>query len=154
MFVSTGNPLFWRVPKSLPFNPDSEWDDGFTTEDCQSDHFSVFLVNCVWFLSLVMAGSFIYTDFVVLRELIRAKALKWNATAYSLVLLMIYAFSQAFTCLIYGLNNLGRDEIEFWYNSRTILFLYVKVPCELFVDLEICCTWVDLYDRLVLLCCV
>ena len=148
--MSTGNPLFWQIPKSLPFNPDSEWDDGFTTEDCQEDHFSRFLSNCIWGCNFAMCAAFMYTNVIVLRELIHAKALKWNATAYSLVFLLIYAFAGACIALIYFSNNFGGDPVEFWYNSRSILFFYLRTPFELIVDFEICCTWIDLYDRLVL----
>ncbi len=94
-----------------------------------------------------MNVAFVYTDIVVLRELIHAKALKWNATAYSLVFLLIYSVSGSAVALIYFLNNWGADRIEFWYNSRSILFLYLITPSQLIVDFEICCTWVDLYDR-------
>ena len=146
-FVSTGNPLFWMMPKDLPFNPDSEWDDGFSKEDCQEDHLSRFLSNCIYGFNFLMGMAFMYTDSVVLRELIRAKALKWNATAYSLVFLLIYAITGAAVALIYFMNNFGADRVEFWYNSRGILFFYLKTPFELIVDFEICCTWIDLYDR-------
>ena len=97
-----------------------------------------------------MCMAFVYTDSVVLRELVRAKALKWNATTYSLVFLFIYAITGAAIALIYFMNNFGADRIEFWYNSRAILFFYLRTPFELIVDFEICCTWVDLYDRWVL----
>ncbi len=149
-FVSTGNPLFWMVPKSLPFNPDAEWDDGFTTEDCQEDHFSRFLSNCIWGCNFLMCAAAMYTTAIVLRELVRAKALKWNATAYSLVFLFIYAISGCIIALTYFSNNFGGDPVEFWYNSRSIVFFYLRSPSELIVDFEICCTWIDLYDRLVL----
>jgi len=142
-----GNPLFWKYQKSLPFNPDSEWDDGFTTEDCQDDHFSRFLSNVFYGMNMAMCLAFIYTDGVVLRELVRAKALKWNATAYSLVAMFIYATSMFFISMIYFLNNWDRDVIEFWYNSRALLFVYLKAPFEVIVDFEICLTWIDLYDR-------
>ncbi len=57
-----------------------------TFQDSFQTAFGALTSSCVW-LS--------YTDSVVLQELVRTKALKWNATAYSLVFLLIYAITGA-----------------------------------------------------------
>jgi hypothetical protein len=51
-------------------------------------------------MNMAMCLAFIYTDGVVLRELVRAKALKWNATAYSLVAMFIYATAMFFISML------------------------------------------------------
>ena len=94
----------------------------------------------------VLCG-FIYTDVVVIRELIRVKALKWNATAYSLFFLLWAALGMCCVTLIYGLNIMGADRYDYWYNSRTPLFTYCLIPFSVIIDFEIGVTWIDLYDR-------
>lgn len=94
-----------------------------------------------------MTAAFVYTDIAVLRELKRAKALKWNATAYSLVFMLIAAVSLLFIDLIYVTNTWDGDKTEFWYHSRSILFVYFALPFNVIVDFEVGVTWIDLYDR-------
>jgi hypothetical protein len=140
------NPLWFKIPAPLPFD-DNEWDDGFSTNDCRNDHFSRFIVGMFHLSALLMTAAFVYTDIAVLRELKRAKALKWNATAYSLVFMLIAAVSLLFIDLIYVTNTWDGDKTEFWYHSRSILFVYLTLPFNVIVDFEVGVTWIDLYDR-------
>ena len=94
-----------------------------------------------------MTSAFIYTDVVVLRELKRSKALKWNATAYSLVFMLISGLSKVWVDLMYMMNTWDADKTEFWYHNRRILFVYILSPFNAIIDFEIGVTWIDLYDR-------
>jgi len=140
------NPLWFKIPAALPFD-DSEWDDGFTTSDCKNHNLARFIVGMFHLSAFFMTAAFIYTDVAVLRELKRAKALKWNATAYSLVFMLIAAVSKIFVDLIYLANTWDGDKTEFWYHSRKILFVYFIIPFNAIIDFEIGVTWIDLYDR-------
>ncbi len=98
-------------------------------------------------IGVILTACFIYTDISVIVELIRVKAMKFNATAYSLFFLLWAAFSLFFTHLIYLLNTLDADKAEYWYASRTVLFTYALLPVNVIIDFEIGVTWIDLYDR-------
>ena len=140
------NPLWYKIPGKLPFD-DSEWDDGFTTSDCKNHHISRFIASMYHLVGVILTAGFIYTDVAVIRELIRVKALKWNATAYSLFYLLYAAIGVFFVDLIYLLNTWDADKTEYWYISRTVLFTYVLIPANVIIDFEIGVTWIDLYDR-------
>jgi len=141
------NTLWFKMQKKLPFD-DSEWDDGFTTSDCEGHHISRFLVAWLChFGQIVLLMAFLYTDTVVLLELKRVKALRWNAVAYSLVGMAWGAFGTVFVNLIYMLNHMDADKNEFWYLNRGYLFTWFLMPANPIVDFEICVTWIDLYDR-------
>ena len=140
------NPLWFKIPGPLPFD-DSEWDDGFTTSDCKNHVFSRFIVGIFFVVGLLMSAAFIHTDIAVLRELKRAKALKWNATMYSLVYMLIASVSMFFVNLIYLTNTWDADRNEYWYHSRKIIFSYLLAPFIQVADFEIGVTWIDLYDR-------
>mmetsp|Transcript_23657 Transcript_23657/g.37090 ORF Transcript_23657/g.37090 Transcript_23657/m.37090 type:complete len:329 (+) Transcript_23657:79-1065(+) len=140
------NPLWFKVPAPLPFD-DSEWDDGFTTNDCKNHHFARFIAGMFHFSGFLMTAAFIYTDVAVLRELKRSKALKWNATAYSLVFMLISASSLLCVDLMYMMDTWDADKTEFWYHNRRVLFVYVFMPFNVIIDFEIGVTWIDLYDR-------
>ncbi len=140
------NPLWFKIPAALPFD-DSEWDDGFTTSDCKNHHLARFIAGMFHFSAFVMTVAFIYTDVAVLRELKRSKALKWNATAYSLVFMLLSASSKVWVDLMYMLNTWDADKTEFWYHNRRLLFVYIMVPFNAIIDFEIGVTWIDLYDR-------
>lgn len=140
------NQLWFKIPAALPFD-DSEWDDGLSTDDCKNHHLARFIAGMFHLSAFLMTTAFIYTDVAVLRELKRAKALKWNATAYSLVFMLIAAVSKFFVDFIYLTNTWDGDKTEFWYHSRSILFVYFIIPFNAIIDFEIGVTWIDLYDR-------
>jgi len=75
------------------------------------------------FSGFLMTAAFIYTDVAVLRELKRSKALKWNATAYSLVFMLISASSLLCVDLVYMMDTWDADKTEFWYHNRRVLFV-------------------------------
>ena len=140
------NPLWFKLPAPLPFD-DNEWDDGFSTSDCRNHNLSRFIVGIFLLATILMTAAFIYTDVAVLRELKRTKALKWNATAYSLVFMLFASVGTFFVDVIYLANTWDGDSTEFWYHSRTVLFVYLLMPSHAIIDFEIGVTWIDLYDR-------
>eukprot|EP00970_Alexandrium_tamarense_P009810 scaffold1961_cov219-Alexandrium_tamarense.AAC.18 len=98
-------------------------------------------------MGVILSLAFLYTSIAVIHELVRVKALKWNATAYSLFWMTYSMFGVLCVDLIYMTNTWGADKIEYWYNSRSALFIYFIVPAGIIVDFEIGVTWIDLYDR-------
>lgn len=94
-----------------------------------------------------MLTAFIYTDIVVIMELKRVKALRRNASTYSLFFLIWASIGVFFVTLIYLTNEWGADPTEYWYLSRTLLYSYCLMPANAIIDFEICVTWIDLYDR-------
>ena len=141
-----GNQLWFDYPGKLSFD-DQEFDEGFTADDCKGHTLSRFIAGTFFTGMFFVLCGFIYTDVVVIRELIRVKALKWNATAYSLFFLLWAALGMCCVTLIYGLNIMGADRYDYWYNSRTPLFTYCLIPFSVIIDFEIGVTWIDLYDR-------
>ena len=102
----------------------------------------------MFYLAMVFSlVGFIYTDVTIIRELIRVKALKWNATATSLFVLLWASTSLFFCVMIYLMNTWDADKTEYWYSSRTPLFVYALIPVNVITDFEIGVTWIDLYDR-------
>lgn len=102
------NPLWFKIPGQLPFD-DNEFDDGFSASDCKNDHFSRFIAGMFHLSAFLMTAAFVYTDIAVIRELKRAKALKWNATAYALVFMLLASVSILFVDLIYLTNTWDGD---------------------------------------------
>lgn len=102
------NPLWFKIPAPLPFD-DNEWDDGFQTHDCKNHHLSRFIAGMFFLSTLLMTAALVYTDIAVIRELKRSKVLKWNATAYSLVSILIGAVSVLLVDLIYLTNTWDGD---------------------------------------------
>ena len=98
-------------------------------------------------IGVILTACAIYTLTSVIIELIRVRALKFNATSYSMFFLLWAGWSLFFTHLIYFLNTLDADKVEYWYDSRTVLFTYVSLPMNCIIDFEIGVTWIDLYDR-------
>ena len=141
-----GNQLWFDYPGKLSFD-DQEFDEGFTADDCKGHTLSRFIAGTFFTGMFFVLCGFIYTDVVVIRELIRVKALKWNATAYSLFFLLWASLGMWCVTLIYGLNIMGADRYDYWYNSRTPLFTYCLIPFSVIIDFEIGVTWIDLYDR-------
>ena len=144
--LRAGNPLYQKKPKKLPFDDSSEWDDGYSAADCENHHFQHFVVTALYFTMMILSLALVYTVFVVVRELIRSRALKFNATGTSLIILFVQGISVALLSLIYFANNIGLDRQEYWYQRRTLLF-NVMFPCVPLIDFEIAVTWMDLYDR-------
>ena len=108
-----GNTLWFKYQKKLPFD-DSEWDDGFTTSDCDGHHISRFVQAWLChFGQMILLAGFIYTDVVVLRELKRVKALRWNAVAYALVFMLYGAIANFLVNVVYFTNHLDADKKEF-----------------------------------------
>jgi len=140
------NPLWFKYPGKLPFD-DSEWDDGFTTSDCEGHHISRFLAGMFFASFIVLMMAFIYTDVVVIRELKRVKALRWNASTYTLFFLVWAGVGIFLVSLMYLFNYMGLDKTEYWYLSRGVLYTYTYLPANVIIDFEICVTWIDLYDR-------
>lgn len=141
-----GNPLWIKYDGLLPFD-DSEWDNGFTTSDCKNHRLSRCIVAGVHLIGCILTTCAIYTLSSVIIELIRVRAMKFNATSYSMFFILWACISLFFTHLIYFLNTLDADKVEYWYNSRTVLFTYAVFPLNCIVDFEIGVTWIDLYDR-------
>ena len=81
------NPLWFKYAGKLPFDG-AEFDDGFSTRDCLNHHPSRFFASMFYLAIVSSLVGFIYTNVTVIKELIRVKALKWNATAYSLSFLL------------------------------------------------------------------
>ena len=131
----------------LPFNPDSEFDDGFTTSDCKNNHLARFVVAMFYAVGVLLNAGFIYTDVAVIKELVRVKALKWNATTYSLFWLLYCSFGLFAVDLIYLFNTWDADKTEFWYRIRSIFFSYFLILPNVIIDFEVGVTWIDLYDR-------
>lgn len=98
-------------------------------------------------IGCILTACAVFTLVSVIIELIRVRALKFNATAYSMIFLVFAALAVFFTHLIYFLNTLDADKVEYWYDSRTVLFTYVSLPMNCIIDFEIGVTWIDLYDR-------
>eukprot|EP00578_Thalassiosira_sp_NH16_P011229 CAMPEP_0181111324 /NCGR_PEP_ID=MMETSP1071-20121207/19209_1 /TAXON_ID=35127 /ORGANISM="Thalassiosira sp., Strain NH16" /LENGTH=375 /DNA_ID=CAMNT_0023195199 /DNA_START=185 /DNA_END=1312 /DNA_ORIENTATION=- len=140
------NPLWFKIPGKLPFD-DLEWDDGFTASDCENHNFSRLIVSTFQLVNAGLILCFIFTDVVIIRELNRVKALKWNAATYSLFFLLWAAVAIFFVDLIYIFNFWDLDRKEYWYMSRTVLFTYALMPANVIIDFEIGVTWIDLYDR-------
>ena len=140
------NPLWFKTPAKLPFD-DNEWDDGLTTSDCVDHHLSRFLISMSFVFIFLSSVACIYTTAIVLRELIRVKALKWNATATSLFSMIWLALGSSCCGLIYTLPYWGLDRKEFWWESRSVFFVWFTGPGNVVVDFEIVATWIDLYDR-------
>ncbi|KAL7435088.1 hypothetical protein ACHAXH_002483, partial [Discostella pseudostelligera] len=138
--------LWLKYAGKLPFD-DSEWDDGFTTSDCQNHRLSRCVVAGFHLIGVILTACAIYTLTSVIIELIRVRALKFNATSYSMFFLLWAGWSLFFTHLIYFLNTLDADKVEYWYDSRTVLFTYAVFPLNAIIDFEIGVTWIDLYDR-------
>lgn len=147
--VSIGNPLWLKYEKKFPFNPDSEWEEtGLTTSDCQTQWFTSFM-SMGWQLAAeILAIAFMYTDTIVIRELVRNKAFKWNATGTCLIMSNICALFDFLYCFTaYNLNVWDSDPNEWMYNNRVVLYNWVIVPLSILIDMEITVTWIDLYDR-------
>ena len=102
------NPLWFKIPGQLPFD-DNEWDDGFSTNDCKNHHLSRFIVGMFHLSAFLMTAALVYTNIAVIRELKREKALKWNATAYALVFMLLAAVGVLFVDLIYLTNTWDAD---------------------------------------------
>lgn len=98
-------------------------------------------------IGVILTACAIYTLTSVIIELIRVRAMKFNATSYSMFFLLWAGWSLFFTHLIYFLNTLDADKVEYWYDSRTVLFTYAVFPLNAIIDFEIGVTWIDLYDR-------
>ena len=140
------NPLWFKYAGKLPFD-DAEFDDGFSSSDCLNHHPSRFFASMFYLATVSSLVGFIYTNVTVIKELIRVKALKWNATAYSLSFLLWASISLFFCVMIYLMNTWDADKTEYWYSSRTPLFVYALIPVNVITDFEIGVTWIDLYDR-------
>jgi len=140
------NPLWFKYAGKLPFDG-AEFDDGFSTSDCLNHHPSRFFASMFYLAIVSSLVGFIYTNVTVIKELIRVKALKWNATAYSLSFLLWASISLLFCVMIYLMNTWDADKTEYWYSSRTPLFVYALIPVNVITDFEIGVTWIDLYDR-------
>ena len=63
--------------------------------------------------SIILTLCFVYTDVCVIRELFRVKALKWNATCYTLFFMLWAGVSLVFVNLIYLLNTWDADKTEY-----------------------------------------
>lgn len=147
IFLFSGNPLWYKTPGKLPFNPDSEFDDGFSTSDCENNHLVRFFIAMFYVVGVLLNAGLIYTDIAVIKELVRVKALKWNATTYSLFILLWTSFGLLCVDLIYLFNMWDADKTEFWYRTREMFFTYCIVVINIIVDFEVGVTWIDLYDR-------
>ena len=140
------NPLWFKYAGKLPFDG-AEFDDGFSTSDCLNHHPSRFFASMFYLAMVFSLVGFIYTDVTIIKELIRVKALKLNATATSLFVLLWASTSLFFCVMIYLMNTWDADKTEYWYSSRTPLFVYALIPVNVITDFEIGVTWIDLYDR-------
>jgi hypothetical protein len=72
-----------------------------------------------------MLTAFIYTDIVVIMELKRVKALRRNASTYSLFFLIWASIGVFFVTLIYLTNEWGADPTEYvsvlcWEKNSTL----------------------------------
>mmetsp|Transcript_7803 Transcript_7803/g.16922 ORF Transcript_7803/g.16922 Transcript_7803/m.16922 type:complete len:409 (+) Transcript_7803:110-1336(+) len=140
------NPIWWRVLGKLSFD-DNEFDDGFSAEDCVSLVIPAIVVVLQYLFCLALAGSAFHTTIVVIRELWRSKALKWNASSYSLFYMVWASAAVVAFLLIQIFNVVGLDKKEFWFKHRSYLFAYGIIPPNGIIDYEIGVTWIDLYDR-------
>ena len=78
------NPIWFKIAAKLPFD-NSEWDDGFTTSDCENHHFSRFIVGMYFVVSITSILAFLHMDVAIIQELFWVKALEWHtATSRSL----------------------------------------------------------------------
>mmetsp|Transcript_1566 Transcript_1566/g.3004 ORF Transcript_1566/g.3004 Transcript_1566/m.3004 type:complete len:432 (-) Transcript_1566:157-1452(-) len=140
------NPLWYKVPGKIPFD-DNEWDDGFTAEDCVDNKLVRFIVGGFFFVILILGLAFFYTSVVVIRELIRVRALKWNATATSLIVLTYASVGLIAVTMIYLINQWDGERSEFSYHWRKNIFSFATQPANVIIDYEIVATWIDLWER-------
>mmetsp|Transcript_15878 Transcript_15878/g.33319 ORF Transcript_15878/g.33319 Transcript_15878/m.33319 type:complete len:391 (-) Transcript_15878:95-1267(-) len=140
------NPLWYKIPAMLPFD-DSEWDDGFTTEDCANNRLVRLIVGIFLFAIFTTSVAFFYTAVVIIVELIHVKSLKLNSKTSSLIILTYAAAGLIVVLWIYLMNQWDGEKTEYWYHWRRNIFTVVTQPANVIVDYEIVATWVDLWER-------
>lgn len=136
----------FHISKKMAFD-DSEWDeDGFTTDDCVL-HGIRWIPAITYFVMFIMLTSLTVTAIIVVRELVNAKALKFNATGVSLILMLYQALGVGYMYVLYFIVTMDLEKTGFMYEKRYIMIFLVIYPCEILVEGEIGVTWIDLYDR-------
>lgn len=138
------NPLFINTNRKLPFD-DSEWDDGFRSEDCASWSFTKFALGGIHLYCIIWGLACLHTNILVSVELFKNKALKMNATTFALFYGFFGAIFNLGAWLAYWTNTWDMEP-EYWYNRRAYFFLGTTL-CYITSDAEIGCTWIDLVDR-------
>ena len=138
------NPLFINTPRKLTFD-DSEWDDGYYSDDCASWSFVKFALGAIHLCCIVWGLACMHTNILVSVELFKNKALKMNATTFALFFSFFGAFFNTLTWITYWTNTWDMEP-EYWYNRRAYFFLGIT-GCYISSDAEIGCTWIDLVDR-------
>lgn len=143
------NMLWLKYEKKFPFNPDSEWDEsGFSTSDCHTQFFTANMSMGWLVVNQLLSLSYLITACIVIRELKRAKAFKFNATGICLVLSNITCLvALLYQIFVYEHNVWDGDTDEWIYNNRLLAYGLVIIPSALLIDTEITVTWIDLYDR-------
>ena len=141
------DPLWFKLPAPLPFDPDAEFTDGTGRKDCVNHTLGVLFHGLGFLGCAISMTAFLYTCVAVIREMIRVKALRFNATAYALITMAYASLGILGVDLVYVINQFGGDRDTYLYYYRTILFSWFCIPCMTIIDFEICVTWIDLYDR-------
>ena len=142
------DPLWFKLPAPLPFNPDAEFTEFTGTKDCV-DHTLGGLFHGLGFLGCALSMmAFCYTSVAVIREMIRVKALRFNATAYALIVMAYASAGIVISQLVYVFGQFaGGPAMDWIYYNRTHIYSWMVTPAMTLIDFEIAVTWIDLYDR-------
>lgn len=97
------NPLWFKIPAKLPFDS-KEFDDGFSSDDCESVVITTLIVGLGHLASVIISASFVYTSIILIRDLAHGHSLKRSALNMSLFVLTYAAFSSLLVSLIYLLK--------------------------------------------------